>query len=51
MFYKDDFYVTGFSPMELETRQRNLIGEFMGKGGWHLTIDTYEYPYDFEKLA
>lgn len=50
-FYSDDFYINGFSPMELETRQRNMMGEFLGKGGWHLQIDSDEYPYDFEKLV
>ncbi|MEN4758779.1 hypothetical protein ABEG63_00395 [Chryseobacterium sp. C39-AII1] len=50
-FYADEFYIGGHTPMELETRQRNLMGKFMGKGGWHLQIDSDEYPYDFRKLS
>lgn len=50
-FYSDVFYVAGKTPMELDTRQRQMLGNFMGKGGWHLQIDSDEYAYDFEKMV
>lgn len=47
-FYADNFYIENHQPMDLETRQRKMLAEFMGKGGWHLQIDADEYAYDFE---
>lgn len=51
IFYKDSFYKEGMQPMDLETRQRNLMAEKMGTDGWHIQIDGDEYAYDFGKLA
>lgn len=51
IFYKDNFYVPGMQPMELETRQRNMMAEKLGLDGWHIQIDGDEYAYDFKKLA
>lgn len=49
--YEDEFYLEGYdTPMELETRQRNLMSNFMQLGGWHLQIDVDEYPIDFKKI-
>lgn len=50
-FYKDQFYIPNREPMELETRQRNMMAEKMGCGGWHIQIDSDEYAYDFKLLA
>ncbi len=50
-FYKDQFYVPGMQPFELDTRQRNMMAEKMGPGGWHIQIDSDEYPYDFKILT
>jgi len=50
-FYKDSFHIPGKEPMELETRQRNMMAEKLGPGGWHMQIDSDEYAYDFKKLA
>lgn len=50
-FYADTFYVEGISTIDLDTRQRNMLAERMGKGGWHLQIDSDEYPIDFGKLT
>lgn len=50
-FYKDTFYLPDTNPMVLDTRQRQMLGNFMGDGGWHIQVDSDEYPYDFEKLA
>lgn len=49
--YGDNFFVPGKKTMELETRQRTMMAEKMGKGGWHLQIDSDEYVVDFEKLS
>ncbi|ASK30841.1 hypothetical protein CEY12_12280 [Chryseobacterium sp. T16E-39] len=51
IFYKDSFYIAGMKPMELETRQRNMMAEKLGLDGWHMQIDSDEYAYDFKKLA
>jgi len=50
-FYSDTFYVEGMSTIDLDTRQRNMLAKQMGEGGWHLQIDSDEYPVDFEKLT
>lgn len=50
-FYADDFYIAGQNPLLSETRQRNMLAHSMGKGGWHIQLDSDEYPYDFKKLA
>ncbi|WP_394676575.1 hypothetical protein [uncultured Sphingobacterium sp.] len=50
-FYADDFYVAGQAPLISETRQRNMLAQAMGKGGWHIQLDSDEYPYDFKKLT
>ncbi|TQM12594.1 hypothetical protein [Chryseobacterium aquifrigidense] len=51
IFYKDTFFIEGMQPMELETRQRNMMAEKMGAGGWHIQMDGDEYAYDFGVLA
>lgn len=48
-FYFDDFYVPGLSPMECETRERNMLLKKMGKG-WLMQLDVDEYLYDFAKV-
>lgn len=50
--YTDSFFVPEniASPMLSETLQRNKLGEFMGKGGWHIQLDVDEYAYDFKKM-
>ncbi|SIP99274.1 hypothetical protein SAMN05880574_103159 [Chryseobacterium sp. RU37D] len=50
-FYADAFYVKGISAIDLDTRQRNMLAEKMGNGGWHIQIDSDEYPINFEKLT
>lgn len=50
-FYKDQFYVPNMQPLDLDTRQRNMMAEKMGSGGWHIQIDSDEYAYDFKLLA
>lgn len=49
-FYYDYFYIPELSPMECETRERNLLLKQMGKG-WLIQLDVDEYIYDFKKTA
>jgi hypothetical protein len=45
--YEDNFFVSRLSPMENDTRERNLLARFLGDGGWHIQIDSDEYFLDF----
>ena len=45
--YKDTFYVEGLTPMQCETRERNMLAQYMGEGGWHVQVDADEYFADF----
>lgn len=49
-FYFDEFYIPELSPMECDTRERNMLLKVMGKG-WLMQVDVDEYIYDFEKTA
>lgn len=49
-FYFDNFYLPQLSPMENETRERNLVLAKLGFG-WKIQLDVDEYIYDFEKVA
>jgi len=49
--YKDQFYAPDLSPMECDTRERNMLGKAMGDGGWHVQIDSDEYFVDFGAFA
>lgn len=46
--YRDNFYAPELSAMENETRERNMLAEYMGKEGWHIQIDSDEYFIDFD---
>ena len=50
-FYAESFHIENTPPMSLETRQRNMLAEKLGKGGWHIQIDSDEYPVDFKELT
>ncbi len=45
--YEDDFYVSELTTIENDTRERMMLAEFMGSGGWHVQIDSDEYFVDF----
>ncbi|TRX13476.1 hypothetical protein [Flavobacterium gawalongense] len=49
-FYFDIFYLPELSPIECDTRERNLVSKKMGKG-WLIQIDVDEYVYDFKKIV
>jgi hypothetical protein len=46
--YEDDFSVPDLSAIENDNRQRNLMAKRLGKGGWHIQIDSDEYFTDFD---
>ena len=48
--YEDNFYMPNLTPLECDTRQRNMLLKKMGKG-WLLQVDVDEYIYDFKYLA
>ena len=47
--YEDDFFVKDLTPMECETRQRNLTLQKL-KRGWKVQLDVDEYLYDFQVI-
>jgi glycosyltransferase involved in cell wall biosynthesis len=49
--YRDNFYKPELSPSQNDTRERNMLAEFMGFGGWHVQIDADEYFIDFSSFA
>jgi len=49
--YEDDFYDPDLTPIENDSRERRMLGKFMGKGGWHIQIDTDEYFLDFKSFV
>jgi hypothetical protein len=49
--YKDRFYVADLTPMECDTRERNLLGQQMGDADWYIQIDSDEYFVDFQAFA
>ncbi len=50
VFYFDSFYISELTPIECETRERNMLLKKMGKG-WLIQLDVDEYIYDFKKVA
>lgn len=49
--YEDNFYVPTNTASENDTRERNLLGKFMGDGGWHIQLDSDEYFINFGSFA
>ena len=46
--YEDSFSLPDLNSRENCNRHRMLIAEKMGKGGWHIQIDSDEYFLDFQ---
>jgi len=46
--YEDDFSIPKLTSIQNDSRQRNLMAEYMGKNGWHIQIDADEYFLNFE---
>ena len=49
--YEDDFHLKQLSNMQNDTRQRMKLAERMGKGGWHIQVDSDEYFLDFSSFV
>ncbi|SMB89529.1 hypothetical protein SAMN00120144_0943 [Hymenobacter roseosalivarius DSM 11622] len=49
--YEDDFHLSHLSAIDNDTRQRNLLAQYMGPGGWHIQLDSDEYFLGFNKFA
>lgn len=49
-FYFDTFYLPSLSPIECESRERNMVLKKLGFG-WKIQLDVDEYIYDFETVA
>ncbi|HMI06363.1 MAG TPA: hypothetical protein VK528_02360 [Flavobacterium sp.] len=47
VFFEDDFYVPTLTPMENDTRERNMLSKKMGPDCWKLQIDADEYFLNF----
>lgn len=50
LYHYDDFYIAGLTPMESETRQRNLLLKEMGRG-WLIQLDVDEYVLNFKGVV
>lgn len=48
IIYEDCFYKPELSTVECDTRERNMLAEKMGQGGWHIQIDSDEYFLNFK---
>lgn len=46
--YEDDFSLSDLSAMQNDTRQRMLMAQRLGRGGWHIQVDSDEYFLDFD---
>ncbi|MDX2304264.1 MAG: hypothetical protein NW226_15780 [Microscillaceae bacterium] len=48
---EEDFALTHLNSRENGNRHRMRIAEVMGKGGWHIQVDSDEYFLDFKKFT
>lgn len=48
--FEDNFYLPNLTPIQNETRERNMISEQMGYGCWKLQVDVDEYFVDFASV-
>ena len=49
--YQDNFSQPDLSPIENDNRQRRMMAEFLGDGGWHVQVDCDEYFFDFKAFV
>lgn len=49
--YKDNFHLKDLTPAENEVRQRSMMAERLGAGGWHIQLDCDEYFLEFEAFV
>lgn len=50
-FFQENFYVPKNTPMENETRQRQMSADFLIKGGWTIQLDVDEYFINFKSFV
>ena len=51
VIYEDDFYVSEYTTMECEVRERKMLAEKMGIGNWIVQLDADEYFIDFSRFV
>lgn len=49
--YEDNFSLPELNSRENCNRHRTMIAERMGKGGWHIQVDSDEYFLDFKSFV
>jgi hypothetical protein len=45
---EENYHLSELAPMANEVRQRNMIAEYFGPGGWHVQLDTDEFFLNFK---
>lgn len=48
-FYFEKFYIEGLSPINCESRERNMVLKKLGRG-WKIQLDVDEYIYEFKEI-
>ncbi len=51
ILFQDDFYEPSLTTMQNEVRERKMLAEKMGSGGWHIQLDCDEYAIDFQEFV
>lgn len=51
LIYEDDFFDPKLDKRQNCNRHRTMLAEKLGKGGWHIQIDSDEYFLDFNGFA
>lgn len=49
--YEDSFSLKELNARENCNRQRKMLADYMGKGGWHIQVDADEYFLDFDAFV
>jgi len=50
--FEESFYLPGWKPLELDTRQRQMSAEYAGMDDtWHIQVDADEYIMNVEALV
>jgi len=49
--YKDDFFDASLDALANDSRERNMLAQKMGEGGWIVQIDSDEYFLDFKQFV
>ena len=51
ILFEEDFHKAELTPMQNEVRQRRMMAEKLGPGGWHIQLDCDEYFLNFDQFA